>query len=262
MGLAVAAVVLSLTLGVLIGLVIHTGMQQRADRHPGPSTRTVPAGSTGSDSDAGSEPGGDDGGPWDASPGPGDGDPGGVSDGTDGAGVMPTGGAVGTGDPTPTSTRTVTVMPSRTSTAGVSAAARSATATSTSARRTPATTSSTLPTIVRTTVSGTATATTGTASGSTGTATRTSGTSSTAASAHPGTDSPGGRCSTLGQKSSTASGATLYCQHDQQDGTLRWRAVTDGGGCLNRTMTGIGLDGHRYACRVGAGGLNHWVRVG
>jgi hypothetical protein len=38
--------------------------------------------------------------------------------------------------------------------------------------------------------------------------------------------------------------------------------VTAGGGCLNRTMTGIGLDGHRYACREGAGGLNHWVRVG
>jgi hypothetical protein len=58
------------------------------------------------------------------------------------------------------------------------------------------------------------------------------------------------------------SGATLFCQHDQIDGSLRWRAVTNGGGCLNRTMTGTGLDGHRYACRLGAGGLNHWKRAG
>jgi hypothetical protein len=37
--------------------------------------------------------------------------------------------------------------------------------------------------------------------------------------------------------------------------------VVAGGGCLSQTMTGIGLDGHHYACRRGAFGLNHWVRT-
>lgn len=256
-GLAIAAVVLSLTVGVLTGLVIHTGMQQRADRHPAPSTQAVPAGSTGSRSDPGPDPGDDGDPPWDRASAAVDGDPAGGQDGA--AGALPTSSAASTADPAPTSTRTVTVTPSRTSSSAAGASSgQSASGTSSPTRRTRTTTTSRLPTIVRTTVSGTAT---GTATTS-GTATRTSGTSSAAPSPHPGADSPGGRCSTLGQKSSTASGATLYCQHDQQDGTLRWRAVTDGGGCLNRTMTGIGLDGHRYACRIGAGGLNHWVRVG
>ena len=62
--------------------------------------------------------------------------------------------------------------------------------------------------------------------------------------------------------SGTASGATLFCQRNLQVGGLTWRPVVEGGGCLNKTMTGIGLDGHRYACRRGPGGLNHWVRTG
>lgn len=77
-----------------------------------------------------------------------------------------------------------------------------------------------------------------------------------------GGDVPGGRCNQLGQESATASGATLFCQRNLDGPGLAWRAVVEGGGCLNQTMTGIGLDGHRYACRRGPGGLNHWVRVG
>jgi hypothetical protein len=85
-------------------------------------------------------------------------------------------------------------------------------------------------------------------------------TSGTAGSvtAHPGQDSPDGPCSTLGAKSSTSGGATLFCQHDQTDGSLRWRAVTNGGGCLNQTMTGTGVDGKHYACRRDTNGLNYW----
>lgn len=256
MGLAVAAVVLSLTIGVLVGLVIHTGMQQRADRDQVPSsppvtetTRDIPA----SDPADGEVP---------------------VESTSDGsasvaaeaaAGAVPaddTGGS--RADPPVTSTRTVTVTPSGTATsAGPTTTAGSPAGTSARTGRATATTTTTTtgtrrPTIVRTTVTGTPAG--GTAAGTTTTAGTT--TSSTTPSPHPGADSPDGPCGTLGQKSSTASGATLYCQHDQRDGSLRWRAVTEGGGCLNRTMTGIGLDGHRYACREGAGGLNHWVRVG
>lgn len=254
MGLTVAAVVLSLTLGVLVGLVIHTGMQQRADRDPTPSSPAV-TGTVAGESTEASDPA--------------DGEVSGESSdaGTAAADTAPAAGAVPVDDtgastsvPPVTSTRTVTVTPSGTATA----TARTSPATSTARTSSPTgrttASSSRRPTIVRTTVTA-GTSTSGTRS--TGTTGSTPATTSAAApSPHPGADSPGGKCSTLGQKSSTASGATVFCQHDQQDGTLRWRAVTAGGGCLNRTMTGIGLDGHRYACREGAGGLNHWVRVG
>jgi hypothetical protein len=260
MGLTVAAVVLSLTLGVLVGLVIHTGMQQRADRDPTPSSPAV----TGTVADERTE-----------ASDPADGVvPGESSDAESApADTGPPAGAVPVDDtgtsrsePPVTSTRTVTVTPSGTATS----AARTSPATSTARTSSPTgrttTSSSRQLTIVRTTVTA-GTSASGTRSLGTGATTGTAGTtpattSAAAPSPHPGKDSPDGRCSKLGEKSSTASGATLYCQHDQQDGTLRWRAVTDGGGCLNRTMTGIGLDGHRYACRIGAGGLNHWVRVG
>lgn len=53
----------------------------------------------------------------------------------------------------------------------------------------------------------------------------------------------------------------MYCQHDQGDQSLRWRAVTDAGGCVSQTMTGIGVDGKNYACRLAANGLNYWVPV-
>ncbi|GGL90572.1 hypothetical protein [Nakamurella endophytica] len=96
------------------------------------------------------------------------------------------------------------------------------------------------------------------------TATRTD----TSASATPATSSgssataatrtvPAAACPALGQRIETATG-TAYCQHDQRDGTLRWRPVTDGGGCLNRTMTGTGADGRQYRCARASDGLNYW----
>lgn len=69
-----------------------------------------------------------------------------------------------------------------------------------------------------------------------------------------------GPCPTLGDRT-TIGAVTAYCQHDQQDGRLRWRLVVDGGGCLNRTMTGVGADGRHYACRLGPAGLEHWRPV-
>lgn len=79
--------------------------------------------------------------------------------------------------------------------------------------------------------------------------------------AAPGSDVPNAPCAPFGARSSTAAGVTVYCQHDQGDQSLRWRAVTDAGGCVSQTMTGIGVDGKHYACRRAANGLNYWVRV-
>ncbi len=71
----------------------------------------------------------------------------------------------------------------------------------------------------------------------------------------------GGRCRTLGDKATVAGGWTVFCQTDFSAGGLSWRAVVDGGGCLSRTMTGIGTDGHAYVCRPDRTGLDHWRRA-
>jgi hypothetical protein len=237
-GLGIGAVVLSITVGVLVGLVIHTGMTQRAGDPVASTTSTrasVPS-SSGLLGDATSLP--------DAPADPVDPGPSGASEPwlrslapvTEASGADPTRSTV---------TETVTESPatSTTATGSTTRAAHSTTspsptvAPSTTPRSTRVTATST--SVLRTTVS-----------------TR-SGTSDTI-TADPGHDSPDGPCGTLGEKSSTSDGATLYCQHDQQDGSLRWRAVTNGGGCLNRTMTGTGLDGQQYDCRRSTNGLNYW----
>lgn len=75
----------------------------------------------------------------------------------------------------------------------------------------------------------------------------------------PGSDTAGAPCPTLADRSGDAAGTTLYCQVDQGDRTLRWRAVVDKGGCLNQSMTGIGVDGREYACRLDDSERNHWA---
>ncbi|MEO7124736.1 MAG: hypothetical protein ABI382_09020 [Nakamurella sp.] len=80
----------------------------------------------------------------------------------------------------------------------------------------------------------------------------------TSATEPAGVDSAGAPCPTLANKSSDAVGTTVYCQVDQTDRTLRWRAVVNNGGCLNQKMVGIGADGITYRCAKDAGGRNHW----
>lgn len=226
-GLAVAAVVLAVTLGVLVGLVIHTGMAQRANDPP----RTTA--STGSSEPSASSETGVTGSrtvdlptPWQPSLTP-------VPDTPTGSSVAST---ESTGNP---------AGPAAVATTGSSSPATTSAGTASS---TPATRTAT----VTVTASSTRSTTGSTATSTTATATTT----------RSGAQVPGGPCDTLGQRSATATGATLYCQHDQSDGALRWRPVTDGGGCLNRTMTGIGLDGRHYVCRTGPDGLNHWQPAG
>jgi hypothetical protein len=84
----------------------------------------------------------------------------------------------------------------------------------------------------------------------------------TTANPRPGSDAAGSPCAALAARSSDAAGTTLYCQVDRADRTLRWRAVVNGGGCLNQSMTGTGADGLAYRCRLDASGLNHWAPAG
>jgi hypothetical protein len=84
----------------------------------------------------------------------------------------------------------------------------------------------------------------------------------TAASPPSGSATAGGPCPTLAARAADAAGTTLYCQVDRADRTLRWRAVINGGGCLNQSMTGTAADGLAYRCRLDASGLNHWAPAG
>lgn len=243
-GLAVAAVVLSVTLGVLIGLVIHAGMVERADRQPPITPGTAPPGTAESAESAESLVTGDETAasppPWQPSLTP-------VSDPViDGASAVGPGGS--------SSADTGSASPQA---AAGSSSPQDTSVSSTAADTTPSTAANPVASPGTGAAATTATRTPG------GTATGAPGRPSTGSTvtAHTGSDVPDGPCSTLGARSATSGGATLYCQHDQADGSLRWRPITNGGGCLNRTMTGIGLDGHRYACREGAGGLNHWQRI-
>lgn len=233
-GIAVAAVVLSITLGVLVGLVIHTGMVQRASN-----------GTPRSDPPVGTSPGGSAAAPGDATgldAGPVTASVGGPIDGMtqDGPIARPGPTSASSTQAAPPPAGTPTTAPS-TSTPETSTPASSTTASSTTQATGPAT---------------------GTDSTTRGTTSRTRATSSApsrpAATPHPGEDAAEGRCGTLGAKSADSSGTTLFCQRDQTDGSLRWRAVVDGGGCLNQTMTGTGADGRSYACTLGDNGLNHW----
>jgi hypothetical protein len=66
-------------------------------------------------------------------------------------------------------------------------------------------------------------------------------------------------CAEFGARTDSEGTATLYCQHDPRDGSLRWRAVVAGGGCLSKSMTGVDDAGVRYRCRAAGHGQNHWV---
>lgn len=65
-------------------------------------------------------------------------------------------------------------------------------------------------------------------------------------------------CGDLGEKRVTTAGYHVFCQRNFPNTGLAWRPVVDGGGCLNRTMTGIGVDGRNYLCRANSSGLNRW----
>lgn len=268
-GLSIAAVVLSVTLGVLIGLVIHTGMSERADHsgsQPGTSAPVTDASGSNSLPQPPSDAPGNGAGqasptlpdPWSVEVTPVTDDP----TGSPGA-VRSTDAGGQTADTPDSTTLTATSTPSGRS-PGItghtpSTASRTSATGHHRASRTPSSTLRT-PTIISSTVGGPGTGSTG--STGSGAASRSTGVPASTVTAGPGSDRPDRPCGTLGEKSAMRSGATLFCQHDQTDGSLRWRAVTNGGGCLNQTMTGTGLDGHRYACRLGVGGLNHWKRAG
>jgi hypothetical protein len=67
-------------------------------------------------------------------------------------------------------------------------------------------------------------------------------------------------CVEFGARADPEGIATLYCQHDDHDGTLRWRAVVAGGACLSRSMSGVDELGVQYRCRAAGQHLNRWVR--
>ena len=86
-------------------------------------------------------------------------------------------------------------------------------------------------------------------------------TQTTAAPPPDGTPAAGRPCAALGDKATATGGSTVFCQRDFRNGSLAWRAVVDGGGCLSKRMTGIGTDGQRYLCRPDRQGLDHWRRA-
>jgi hypothetical protein len=73
---------------------------------------------------------------------------------------------------------------------------------------------------------------------------------------------PGERCQQLGQKGTVAQGWNVFCQRNFAIGVLTWRPVTDGGGCLSKRMSGIGVDGQQYVCRPAGPGFDRWRRAG
>lgn len=186
-GLAIGAAVLSVTVGVLVGIVIHAGQVERADQSSDPAVDVVTSAFSGSSTSALQ--------PSQTSPL-----------------VVPS------SDDGPSTAPPVTVPSS-------AIAPTSSMSTPTSPSSTP-----------------------------------TSSMSSTAGT--PGVEAADAPCPTLADRSSDSAGTTLYCQVDQSDRTLRWRAVVDGGGCLNQTMTGVGADGVAYACRLDGSGRNHWAVAG
>lgn len=71
----------------------------------------------------------------------------------------------------------------------------------------------------------------------------------------------GALCPQLGQKGTVAQGWNVFCQRDFRLGTLTWRPVVDGGGCLSKRMTGVGVDGQQYVCRADGARLDRWRRA-
>ncbi len=83
----------------------------------------------------------------------------------------------------------------------------------------------------------------------------------TGTAAPDGAPAAGRACNALGDKGTATGGSTVFCQRDFSNGSLAWRGVVDGGGCLSKKMTGIGTDGQRYRCRPDRSGLDHWRRA-
>jgi hypothetical protein len=193
-GLAIGAGVVSVTIGVLVGLVLYVGQVQRADRGPGATGPASTAMTTGTDSIAGSRTG-------DAAPAP----------AATGAVIEPPAG-------TPSS------LPPGGATSTPETGGDQLTDDTTPGTTTPGTTT---------------------------------GTTTVPTTGPNAADEP---CAALAARTADAAGTTLYCQRDQVDGTLRWRAVVDRGGCLNQAMTGRSADGIDYHCRLDSTGNNHWAR--
>jgi hypothetical protein len=212
-GWAIGGAVLSITVGVLVGVVLHAGQLERADRTQPASIPTRSA-------------------------------------------AFPPSPARSTPVASPSSTSVVTWLPP--STPGTQPPTEVAVPTDVPTDQPPDTTTGMTQSSAPATTSGTA----GAAVSSTPvSSTPVSGTpaSGTATVPHLGADMAGAPCPKLAAASSDAAGTTLYCQVDQKDRTLRWRAVVDGGGCLSRTMTGYAADGRLYLCRLDGSGLNHWA---
>lgn len=209
-GWAVGGAVVSITLGVLVGLVLHTGQTQRADRGPVPATAST-------------------------------------SD-TVTTGRTPT---------TPPSTRAPAAPLPPSPTAASPSASTGPTSRPPDAAGTSVLTPPATPTSAPNSGGPAGTAIDGTSV--TSTAVTSTVVSGTTTAPRPGGDTAGAPCPTLAARSADATGTTLYCQVDQDDRALRWRAVVDKGGCLNQAMTGIGTDGREYQCRLDDSGRNHWA---
>jgi hypothetical protein len=195
-GWAVGGAIVSITLGVLVGLVLHTGQTQRATPLPSAASSPSPR----------------------------------VTETGEHAGPTNT----TQGEPRPSVTVTTSTTPSTSMTLS--------TGTAPSSSSPPPSPPSSSPRVTET----------GEYAGPT----------NTTREGEPGGDAAGGPCPKLAAKSSDADGTTLYCQVDQDDRVLRWRAVVDKGGCLSQSMTGVGADGLEYRCRLDDSGLNHWALAG
>lgn len=194
-GLAIGAAIASVTLGVMIGLVIHTGHTQRAAQPPAPLFGTVGTAS---------------------------------ADGSDALGSSST-----ISYPRPASIQSPTAP---TSIMSIGAAPPG-----------PATTP---PPATGGAAAGTSSAVPMTTVPST-TSTRTAPTTATSVA-------EGLSCPSLGAAGTDPHGTTFYCQVNPSTQALAWRAVTDGGGCLNQTMTGRDAGGVAYRCTLDSTGHNHW----
>lgn len=259
------AAALSVTVGVLIGIVLIIGNKARQS-----SIATVPSPVATTAAESGGPPGGDPAPSSDPAPA------GGTVPVDDGAAAQisltPAVSSSATttstvpARPTPTSStphRPAAVRPSRPAPVS-SAVSPKPTVTRpaivfTTVTIAPPTSSSVVP-APDTLSSDSATSSTSTSTAA-GSGTTSSGTSTATAPAPEGAPAPGRPCAVLGDKATAVGGSTVFCQHDFGTGSLAWRAVVDGGGCLSKKMTGTGADGQHYRCRPDSRGLDHWRRA-
>ena len=240
-GIALTSAALSITLGVLVGAVVTIGNNARSTSyaHPPALVSSAPQSS---------------GFPLSAAI------PSSVGDGTD---VLPQSQTIDSSTAAQAPASSAPVAPLS---AG-SVALTTKPATTTSRIATPRTTPRpSTPPIVQSTVRLTPRTTAGTTPTSTTSrptpTTPTSTTQITTSSAPADPPAPGQSCSSLGAKGTAAAGYNVFCQRNFATGTLAWRAVANGGGCLNKQMTGIGVDGKNYACRAAGPTMDRWRPAG